>query len=66
MVSPTSHWNQEEFKEVVEKCPLDMDGLFTHVDMNILQLGSYDRLIGMVGYNCIGLSLSATTRHLNA
>ena len=33
--------------EVVEKCPLVMNGLFTCVDMNVVPLGSYDVLIGM-------------------
>ena len=33
--------------EMVEKCPLVMDGLVTCVDMNVLPLGSYDVLIGM-------------------
>ena len=33
--------------EVVEKCPLVMNGWFTCVDMNVLPLGSYDVLIGM-------------------
>ena len=32
--------------ENVEKCPLDMDGLLTYANLNILPLGSYD-LIGM-------------------
>ena len=47
MVSSTSHWNQEEVSEVVKKCPLAMDGLVTHADLNVLPLGSYDVLIGM-------------------
>ena len=33
--------------EVVEKCPLVMDGLITYADLNVLPLGSYDVLIGM-------------------
>ena len=33
--------------ELVEKCPLVMNGLITCVDMNVLPLGSYDVLIGM-------------------
>ena len=33
--------------EVVEKCPLVMNGLVTRVDLNILLLGSYDVLIEM-------------------
>ena len=38
---------KRKFSEVVEKCPLDMDGLFTYANMNSLPLGSYDILIGM-------------------
>ena len=33
--------------EVVEKCPLVINGLSTLVDMNVLPLGSYYVLIGM-------------------
>ena len=33
--------------EVLEKCPLVMNGLVTCVDLNVLPLGSYDVLIGM-------------------
>ena len=47
MVSSTSHWNQEKISEVIEKCPLDMDGLFTYANLNMLPLGSYDILIGI-------------------
>ena len=32
---------------MVEKCPLVMNGLITHVDLNVLPLGSYDVLIIM-------------------
>ena len=38
---------KRKVSEVVEKCPLVMDGLFTYANMNILPLGSYDILIGM-------------------
>ena len=38
---------RRKFSEVVEKCPLVMNGLVTCVDMNVLLLGSYDVLIGM-------------------
>ena len=38
---------KRKFSEIVEKCPLDMDGLFTYANMNILPLSSYDILIGM-------------------
>ena len=33
--------------EIEEKCSLDMDGLFTYANLNVLPLGSYDILIGM-------------------
>ena len=33
--------------EVLDKCPLVMNGLITCVDLNVLPLGSYDVLIGM-------------------
>ena len=38
---------KRKVNEVVEKCPLVMNGLVTCVDMNVLPLGSYDVLIGM-------------------
>ena len=33
--------------EVVENCPLVMNGLVTCVDLNVLPIGLYDVLIGM-------------------
>jgi hypothetical protein len=33
--------------ELVKSCPMDMNGLSTKVELNILSLGPYDRLIGM-------------------
>ena len=33
--------------ELVKSCPVDMNGLSTKEDLNILPLGSYDYLIGM-------------------
>ena len=33
--------------EIFEKCTLEMHGLFTYANLNILPLGSYDVLIGM-------------------
>jgi hypothetical protein len=33
--------------ELVKSCPVDMNGLSTKADLNILSLGSYDCLIGM-------------------
>ena len=38
---------KRKVREVVEKCPLVMNGLITCVDLNVLPLGSYDVLIGM-------------------
>ena len=38
---------KRKFNEVVEKCPLVMNGLVTYIDMNVLLLGSYDVLIRM-------------------
>ena len=38
---------KRKVSEVVEKCPLVMDGLVTYADPNVLPLGSYDVLIGM-------------------
>ena len=38
---------KRKVSEVVEKCPLVMNGLVTCVDLNVLPLGSYDVLIGM-------------------
>ena len=38
---------KRKVSEVVEKCPLVMNGLATCVDLNVIQLGSYDVLIGM-------------------
>ena len=38
---------KRKVSEVVEKCRLFMDGLFTYANLNVLPLGSYDILIGM-------------------
>ena len=38
---------KRKVSEVVEKCPLIMNGLITCVNMNVLPLGSYDVLIRM-------------------
>ena len=38
---------KRKVSEVVEKCPLVMNGLITCVDLNVLPLGSYVVLIGM-------------------
>ena len=38
---------KRKVSEVVEKYPLDMNGLVTCVDINVLPLGSYYYLIGM-------------------
>jgi hypothetical protein len=36
-----------KFNEMVKSCLIDMNGLNTKVDLNILPLGSYHCLIGM-------------------
>ena len=38
---------KRKYNEVVEKCPLVMNGLVTCVYLNVLPNGSYDVLIGM-------------------
>ena len=38
---------KRKVSELIEKCPLVMNGLITCVDLNVLPLGSYDVLIGM-------------------
>ena len=38
---------KRKVSEVVEKCPLVMNGLVSCIDLNVLPLGSYDVLIGM-------------------
>lgn len=38
---------KRKFVELVKSCPVDMNGLSTKEDLNILTLGSYDNLIGM-------------------
>ena len=38
---------KRKVSEVVEKCPLIMNGLVTCIDLNVLPLCSYDVLIGM-------------------
>ena len=38
---------KRKVSEVVEKCPLVINGLVTCVEMNVVTLGSYDVLIGM-------------------
>ena len=65
MVSSTSTGTKRKVSEVIEKCPLDMDGLFTYANLNILPLGSYDILIGM-DWKHTRLNLTSTTRNLNA
>ena len=32
---------------MVMECPIELNGLLTKVDLNVLPLGSYDALIGM-------------------
>jgi predicted aspartyl protease len=38
---------KRKINELVKYCPIDMNGLNTKVDVNIIPLGSYDCLIGM-------------------
>ena len=38
---------KRKVSEIVEKCPLEMNGLVTYADLNVLPLGCYDILIGM-------------------
>jgi hypothetical protein len=39
--------DKRKFVELVKSCPVDMNGLSTKEDLNIMPLGSYDCLIGM-------------------
>jgi hypothetical protein len=38
---------KRKFTELVKSCPVDMKGLSTKTELNVLPLGSYDCLIGM-------------------
>jgi hypothetical protein len=38
---------KRKINEMVKACPMDMNGMNTREDMNIIPLGSYDFLIGM-------------------
>jgi predicted aspartyl protease len=38
---------KRNINELVKDCPIDMNGINTKVDVNIIPLGSYDYLIGM-------------------
>jgi hypothetical protein len=38
---------KRKINEMVKACPMDMNGLSTREDLNIIPLGSYDCLIGM-------------------
>jgi hypothetical protein len=38
---------KRKINEMFKACPVDMNGLDTRVDLNIIPLGSYDCLIGM-------------------
>jgi hypothetical protein len=38
---------KRKINEMVKACPMEMNGLCTKVDLNIIPLGSYDFLIGM-------------------
>jgi hypothetical protein len=39
--------SKRKVDELVKSCPMDMNGISTMADLNILPLGSYDCLIGM-------------------
>ena len=39
--------NKRKVTELVKSCSVDMNGMSTRVELNILPLGSYDCLIGM-------------------
>jgi hypothetical protein len=38
---------KRKFTELVKSCPVNMKGLSTKAELNIMPLGSYDCLIGM-------------------
>ena len=38
---------KRKISEIVERFPLDMDGLFTYANLNVFPFGSYDILVGM-------------------
>ena len=38
---------KRKVSEVVVECPIELNGLHTHADLNVLPLGYYDVLIGM-------------------
>jgi hypothetical protein len=38
---------KRKINEMVKACPIDMNGLSTRADLNIIHLGSYDYLIDM-------------------
>ena len=48
---------KRKVSEVVEKCPLVMNGLVTWEDMDVLLLGYYDVLIGMDWLEAHGVNL---------
>jgi hypothetical protein len=39
--------SKRRINELVKKCPMEMNGISTRGDLNIIHLGSYDFLIGM-------------------
>ena len=47
MVVQLAIGTKRKVSEVVEKCPLVMNGLITCVYLNVLPLGSYNFIIGM-------------------
>ena len=47
LVQLATRTKRRRINEIVKGCPLDMNGLHTFVDLNIISLGSYDVLTGM-------------------
>ena len=41
------YWNKKKINELVKGCPLDMNGMNTSVDLNIIPVSSYDVFIEM-------------------
>ena len=55
--------NKRKVSELVEKCPLAMNGLVTCVDLNVLPLVSYDVLIGMDWLEAHRVNLDCYTKN---
>ena len=48
---------KRKFNEVVDKCPLVINGLSTCIDLNVLPVDSYDVLIGMDWLEAHGMNI---------